>query len=170
MGLDRGVKGGKAKHEDVQQFYGALRDAGEAPQLTRKDYAAAAVGIETESWKKAQEATQATAKQAAVSSRKRKAIQATTKAQEQAEDQMGQRSMQLKLQEQKQGDKARALDCRERALDERERNLRSRENELDAEKARADALERQLQMLQERDKPKQDQPARKRNRGSDLEM
>ncbi|MNP69481.1 hypothetical protein D3C76_1655810 [compost metagenome] len=58
-GLERGIRGSKAKHEKIAAFYSALTAAGEAPQLHRKDYAAAAIGIKTDVWKQAEEAARA---------------------------------------------------------------------------------------------------------------
>lgn len=72
-GLDRGVKGSKAKHEDVKAFYATLSEENDAPQLGRRDYAAAAIGIKTENWKHAERIARANAKRAAYEPRKRKA-------------------------------------------------------------------------------------------------
>lgn len=48
--LSRGVRGSKAKHESIGAFYADLNASPEAPELTRRDYAAAAVGIITKAW------------------------------------------------------------------------------------------------------------------------
>jgi hypothetical protein len=48
LGLERGLKGSKAKHQTVKAFYRKVNDASKPiPEPTKADYAAAAVGVET---------------------------------------------------------------------------------------------------------------------------
>lgn len=72
-GLERGIRGSKAKHEEIAAFYSKLAAAGEAPQLRRQDYAAAAIGIKTDVWKQAEEAARVNAIRAALEPRRKKA-------------------------------------------------------------------------------------------------
>ena len=71
-GLERGIRGSQAKHEKIATFYTMLTAAGEAPQLRRKDYAAAAIGIKTEGWYKAEEAARINAARSAYELRRKK--------------------------------------------------------------------------------------------------
>lgn len=72
-GLARGIRGSKAKHEKVAAFYATLTAVGEAPQLRRRDYAAAALGKRTEAWNQAEDAARVNALRAAHEPRRKKA-------------------------------------------------------------------------------------------------
>lgn len=80
QGLDRGIKGSKAKHTTIRQFYTQARKAGEIPELSKADLAAAAMGIHTEAYKAAQEATRNVAKAALLAQHEAKAVQARANA------------------------------------------------------------------------------------------
>ena len=74
--LDRGVKGSKARHTSIRQFYTQAKKAGEIPEVSKADLAAAAVGIYTDSYKKAQEAIRSVAKAALLAQHEAKAAKA----------------------------------------------------------------------------------------------
>ena len=61
-GPGRGIKGSKAKHTTIRQFYTQARKAGEIPELSKADLAAAAIGVHTDAYKAAQEAARNVAK------------------------------------------------------------------------------------------------------------
>ena len=57
LGLDRGLKGSKAKHQSLKSFYRKVNDASKLlPELSKADYAAAAMGMETSALKAHREA------------------------------------------------------------------------------------------------------------------
>lgn len=153
FGLDRGVEGSKAKHEAISAHYGALQAAGDAPALSRKDYAAAALGIETEPWKQAQAVAKAQATAAAVAPRQRKANSSRAKALDGKESRIDRKASRIAQEASKLETKGVELAQRERELEARERALRASELAAQSEKARADALERQLALLTAEAKP-----------------
>lgn len=165
FGLERGIEGSKAKHEKIAAYYGALVAAGQAPELSKADYAAAALGIHTDAWKKAMELINAQAAASVVSDRSQKAIEARSKALDRRESDVDQKAS-------KNAQDARKIEMASQQLTERERALESREGALEAlslevqrERARADALERQLIALKAEIEPSS--PDRKgRNWGS----
>lgn len=73
-GLERGVVRSSAKHEVVKAFYSSLVVQGDAPKLSRSDYAAAAIGIKTKAWITAEELAQANAIGSERAMRTRRAI------------------------------------------------------------------------------------------------
>lgn len=85
QGLDRGLKGSKAKHTTIKQFYTAARKAGEIPEVSKADLAAAAVGIHTEAYQAAQEAARNAAKASTLAHLRARATQAREKAVERQE-------------------------------------------------------------------------------------
>ena len=118
-GLERGVEGSKAKHEAVSAFYSTMAAAGQAPALKPRDYAAAAIGVKTEAWQRAEAVASANAQNASRHSRSKQAVlsraRAVKKAASQAED-------------------------RQREIERREHQLRSREGELDRRTRSIDGL------------------------------
>lgn len=57
LGLDRGLKGSKAKHQSLKSFYRKINDASKPmPELSKAAHAAAAMGIETSALKAHREA------------------------------------------------------------------------------------------------------------------
>lgn len=147
FGLDRGIEGSKAKHEAIATHYGALAAAGEAPALTRKDYAAAAVGIETEAWKQAQQIVKAQAAAAATGPRQKKANSSRAKALDGRESVIERKASRIVSAGSQLKTRTAELNERERELEAREGALRAAELAAGAEKARADALERRLALL-----------------------
>ena len=134
-GLLRGIPGSKAHHTNVAQFYTALQDRAPAAKLTLLDYAAKAVGHETENWRQAQTFVKQQDQQAAVDALQRKALRSRTQALANTEQQARQktlRSQQI----------AREQEKKDRSLLQREQELARRQPELDIAIARAEAIER----------------------------
>lgn len=148
FGLERGVEGSKAKHEKIAAHYGALNAAGEAPTLTRKDYAAAAVGVETKAWKQAQDLTRAQATEAGIAPRKRKANASRAKALDRKEKQINASASRNVEERRKLDAEAQSIKSRERAVEAREKQAETLADEVSKERARADALERRLALLE----------------------
>lgn len=142
-GLLRGVPGSKARHTEIQQFYTALHDPGLTVKLTAQDYAAKALGHETEAWKQAQALAKQQAQQAAKNSLQRKALSARTRALEEAEQRVEQSARQAH-------ELVNALEKREQTLVQREMELVKRQPEIDIAVARAESAERLLQLYEQR--------------------
>ncbi len=136
-GLMRGVKGSKAQHSDIAKFYSTLAAEGRAPNLSAKDYAAKALGFETQAWKGAQAASEAQAKIAAVESLTRKANRSRANALRLAERDNLVSSLEIQENERK-------LNKRERDIERRESQLAGYKPALDTALARAEAAERLL--------------------------
>lgn len=109
-GLERGVEGSRAKHETVSSFYTTMSKAGEAPVLKPRDYAAAAIGMKTEAWQRAEAVASAHAQGAARHARSKQAMLSRTRAVN--------KTMSL-------------VEDRQREIDWQERQLRTREMNLD---------------------------------------
>jgi predicted nucleic acid-binding Zn-ribbon protein len=128
QGLDRGIKGSKAKHTTIKQFYTAARKAGEIPELSKADLAAAAIGVHTDAYKAAQEAARNVSKAAVLAGMRERATQARQNALERQE---------------------KALQGQERALQSRENTVAGAEGRLRGEKAamsgEVEALKRQVE-------------------------
>lgn len=84
-GLERGIKGSKAKHTTIRQFYTQARKAGEIPELSKADLAAAAIGVHTDAYKAAQEAARNVAKAAVLARHEARGVQARKNALERQE-------------------------------------------------------------------------------------
>lgn len=147
-GLQRGIRGSKAKHEKIAAFYTKLTAAGEAPQLNRKDYAAAAIGIKTNVWKQAEEAARANAVQAAHEPRRRKANLSRCRSLEKL-------AANISVSEQVAAHRKIEHSAREADLEQRSRSLAVREKEILAVEDKVltlegerDALERRLEMIE----------------------
>lgn len=98
-GMERGVEGSKAKHEEVSAFYATMAVAGEAPELRARDYAAAAIGIKTEAWQRAEAVARANAQGAARHSRATKAVLSRARAVRKAAAQVEGRQREMERQE-----------------------------------------------------------------------
>ncbi|EJM77926.1 MobV family relaxase [Pseudomonas sp. GM60] len=118
-GLERGVEGSKAKHEAVSAFYSTMTAAGEAPVLKPRDYAAAAVGMKTEAWLRAEAVASANALGAARHARSKQAVLSRARAVKKA---------------------ASLVEDRQREIERREHRLRSREVDLDRRSRSIDDL------------------------------
>lgn len=149
-GLQRGIQGSTAKHQDIKKFYTALRCADKAPELEPKDYAAAAMGIKTTAWRKAEALAKSQAQGAALAPSIKKALAARGRAINKRADELGERLRVLEHKRLLLKDAEYELDCRSRALLERERGIGSVEHKLLALEAERDALERRLEIISER--------------------
>lgn len=151
-GLERGVEGSKAKHENVRAFYATMTAADEAPQLTKKDYAAAAVGLKTDAWQQAEKIAKANTTRAAREPRTRKANGSRRRALAKAEGLLDERQQVIKGKEIMLRSKSDDLERASTALAEREKEIRAAEHQNELLKAERDALQRRLEMLE--DKPR----------------
>lgn len=153
--LERGIEGSKAKHQDIKSFYGALNAAGKAPKLEAKDYAAAAMGIKTAAWRKAEALAQSNAHTAAVGPTMKKSLAARAKAATQKDMTLNDRAEGLRkrleglehkriLLEQAEFDLAK----RSQALAEREKTVSAAEQHVLSVEAERGALERRLEAYQ----------------------
>lgn len=164
-GLERGVEGSTAKHQDIKKFYAALSAAGAAPTLEAKDYAAAAFGIKTAAWRRARAVAEANARGIAAVPAMKKALERRGKfiaAQTAELDERMQiiKHRQLILREAEQELVKRSLSVRQ---------IRLQENKVEALEAERDALERRLEILEE--KAENRSPlSRKLHHGFDLSL
>ncbi|MGG7647329.1 MobV family relaxase [Pseudomonas sp. ES4] len=134
-GLSRGVKGSKAKHDEVASFYRILASTGEAPKLTALDYAAKALGRETEAWTHAASLASANALGATMERRRRKSRSSREKAVDQREVKVS--SAELRLRQW-----TDELNVREHQLNETQLDIAALGSRLAVEKARADSMQR----------------------------
>jgi hypothetical protein len=146
-GLERGIRGSQAKHEKIAAFYTTLTEAGEAPRLRGKDYAAAAIGIKTDVWKKAEEVARVNAVQASHEPRRKKANLSKCRSLE---------MLAAKISESEQVAAHRRIEhaAREADLEQRSGSLAVREKEILAVRDKfltlvgeRDTLERRLEMI-----------------------
>lgn len=169
QGLERGVEGSTAKHQEIKKFYAALSAAGVAPKLEAKDYAAAAIGIKTAAWRRARAIAEANAKGVAAMPAMKKALERrgkfiATKTAELNERMQIIKHRQLLLREAEQ-----ELVKRSETLSERERQIRLHESKVETLEAERDALERRLEMLEEKAENRSPR-SRKLHRGMDLTL
>ena len=149
-GLERGTEGSKAKHQELKQFYGALVVSGEAPNLQARDYAAAAVGIKTVTWRKAEVLAKSNSQAATVAPTMKKALASRGRALKKKADQLSER---LQVYEHKRillKQAEEVLESRARTLLEREKEVSAAEHKVIALEAERDALERRLEMIEEK--------------------
>ena len=149
-GLERGIEGSKAEHQKLKQFYGALVISGEAPKLEARDYAAAAVGIKTVAWRKAEVVARTNSQAAAVAPMMKKAQASRGRALNRKAEQLSER---LQIFEHKRillKQAEEELETRARALVEREREVSAAERKVVALEAERDALGRRLEMIEEK--------------------
>jgi hypothetical protein len=146
-GLERGIKGSKAKHQKVSRYYANLAKAGEVPTLSKLDYAAAAIGIKTPSWKKAQEVIKANAG-------------VVVEARAEKREVVKQASLLARFTE-----KAKAvlnledgLKRKERALERRSEDLDRREGGISREEGTEARLRAEIEALERRLAPKEEKP------------
>lgn len=153
FGLERGIEGSKAKHEKIAAYYGALVAAGQAPELSKADYAAAALGIHTPAWKEALKLVNAQAAASVVSERGKKALEARNHALDKRESGIDAKASKIASEQRKLDAQRDDLAKREKALEARERALQEAELLVGRERARADSLERRLAILEASQKP-----------------
>ena len=149
-GLERGLRGSKAKHEDVAAFYTTLTAAGDAPKLSRKDYAAAALGIKTETWQQAEDVTKANALRAAHEPRTRKANRSRCKSLKKIAIELDEKHQIAAHREIERASKELDLEQRSRSLVVRENKIRTAEHKALVLEGERDALQRRLEMLETR--------------------
>ncbi|MHC8331859.1 MobV family relaxase [Pseudomonas sp. LB3P25] len=147
-GLERGIRGSKAKHEEVAAFYTTLTAAGKAPQLCRKDYAAAAMGIKTDAWKYAEQTAKNSAIQAAYEPRRRKANLSRSQSLEKLAAKLSLNQQAVAHRKIEHSTKEAELEQRARSLAVREKEVRAVEDKVLALEGERDALERRLEMLE----------------------
>lgn len=134
-GLSRGVKGSKAKHDEVASFYRILASAREAPKLTVLDYAAKALGRETEAWIHAASLASANVLGATMERRRRKSRSSREKA-------VDQREVKVSCAELKLRQWSDELNYREHQLNEAQLDVAALGSRLAVERARADSMQR----------------------------
>ncbi|WMI99760.1 MobV family relaxase [Pseudomonas chlororaphis subsp. aurantiaca] len=134
-GLSRGVKGSKAKHDEVASFYQLLAAVGEVPKLTALDYASKAIGRETEAWKHAAAVSRSNVIGATLERRRRKSRNTREKAVEQRELTVSRAELKLRR-------RTDELNERERRMNESQFDSAALGSRLEVEKARADAMQR----------------------------
>lgn len=147
-GLERGVEGSKAKHEQVSAFYASMTAADEAPALKAKDYAAAAMGIKTDAWKQAEDVAKANATRAAREPRTKKSTMAKAKAVQKQAHFLEKKADDIRVKEFNLRTATDDLDRRSSSLADREKAVSAAEHKVFALEAERDALERRLEMLQ----------------------
>lgn len=142
-GLERGVEGSKAKHEAVSAFYSTMAAAGEAPVLTPRDYAAAAVGVKTEAWQRAEVVASANAQGAARHARSKKAVLSRVRALRQAASQVEDRQREQQLHS-----RELVLERRSRSIDGLVNQVGEAERKAVVLAAEKSAFEHRLKMLE----------------------
>lgn len=166
-GLDRGIEGSTAKHQDIKKFYAALSSVGAVPKLEARDYAAAAAGIKTAAWRRAQAVAEANAKGIS-------AVPAMKKAQGQRGKFLAQKT--AELDDRMQAIKHRQILLREaeeellkraKALSQREHQVRIDADKIHLVEAERDALERRLEIIEEREDRQNMAPVRGRKYDGD---
>lgn len=143
-GLQRGIQGSKAHHTQVAQFYSAIQNPLPDEPLSALDYAAKALGHETDAWRQAQAQVRQIAQQATANALQRKALHSRELALTRAEEQVRLSTLHLKQNAQEQAQ-------REQSLRRREQTLARREPELEIAQARVEAAERLLALKSERE-------------------
>lgn len=168
-GLDRGIEGSTAKHQDIKKFYAALNAAGAAPKLDAKDYAAAAMGIKTAAWRRAQAITEANAKGVAAVPAMKKVLAQRGKFFAAKTTEMDERIQAIKHRQLLLTEAEQELVKRAESLAERERKIRLNEHMVEALGAERDALERRLEILEEKTEKRRPPPP-KLNHDLDLTL
>lgn len=149
-GLNRGIEGSTAKHQDIKKFYAALNAAGAAPKLDAKDYAAAAMGIKTAAWRRAQAVAEANSKGIATVPAMKKALGHRGKFLAAKTTEIDERIQTIKHRQLLLKEAEQELLKRAEALAERERKVRADADKVVVLEAERDALERRLEMIEER--------------------
>lgn len=148
-GLERGIRGSQAKHEKIAAFYTMLTSAGEAPELRRNDYAAAAIGIKTDLWKKAEEAARVSAVQAAYGLRQKKSNSSRCRSLERRAAEITESERVVAHRKIEHAANEFDLEQRSRSLTVREKDVWALRDEVLSLEGERDALERRLDMMKE---------------------
>ncbi|MBD8123850.1 plasmid recombination protein [Pseudomonas lutea] len=154
--LKRGIEGGKAKHQDIKSFYASLNASGDAPKLTARDYAAAAIGIKTAAWRKAELLAKSNGQSAAIFPVTRKRLESRERTLNRLFDSQKLKTKEIEDQHEIIGHRRILLEQAEYDLQQRTRSVLERENavssaaqQIHAVEAERDALERRLEMYQD---------------------
>ncbi|EPJ92147.1 MobV family relaxase [Pseudomonas psychrophila] len=150
QGLERGVEGSTAKHQDIKKFYAALSAAGGAPKLEAKDYAAAAIGIKTAAWRRALAIAEANAKGIAALPSMKQALERRSKFIGARTAELDERMQIIKHRQLLLSAAEQELVKRSESISERERQIRLHESKVETLEAERDALERRLEILEEK--------------------
>ena len=169
-GLERGVRGSKAKHEDVAAFYATMTAAGEAPQLSFRDYAAAAIGKKTDRWKQAEAVSKANAQRAAHEPRARKANRSRYRRLDKVAMELDERQQIAAHREIEHAIKIYELEQRSRSVAAREKEIRAEADKVLILEAERDTLERRLDILEGRMHPQHMAPERGRDRNDEVTL
>ncbi|WP_448110345.1 MobV family relaxase [Pseudomonas lini] len=148
-GLERGIRGSKAKHEEIAAFYTTLAAVGDAPQLRRKDYAAAALGIKTDAWHQAEDAARVNALKAAHEPRRKKANLARCLRIEKQAAQISESEQIVAHRRIVHAALEADLEQRSTSLALREKEILAVDDKLRTLEVERDALERRLEMIEE---------------------
>ena len=147
-GLERGVEGSKAKHEAVSAFYSTMAAAGQAPALKPRDYAAAAIGVKTEAWQRAEAVASANAQNASRHSRSKQAVLSRARAVKKAASQAEDRQREIERREHQLRSRAGELDRRTRSIDGLVSLVSEAEQKTVVLAAEKSVLEHRLKMLE----------------------
>lgn len=145
-GLQRGIQGSKAKHEEISSFYGMLSSIDEAPELSAKDYALRALGHKTQAWLSAEKVTKALAHDAKIEKKQRKRISSKQKAISALEIKNKNREFALHKKETELA--KRALE-----IERQEKEISRRQPELEIAMARVEGMERMIELLRSKLNP-----------------
>lgn len=149
-GLERGIEGSKAKHQELKKFYGAMVASGEAPKLEARDYAAAALGIKTVTWRKAEVLARSNSQAAAAAPTMKKALASRGRALNKKAEQLSERLQVFKHRWILLKQAEEELEIRARRVVERGREVSAVEHKVVALEAERDALERRLEIIEEK--------------------
>ncbi len=167
-GLERGLQGSKAKHENISKFYAIMAAEGKAPMLKPRDYAAAAIGIKTKAWSKAEDLALANATSATLRRRTRKATRSKARAANSLAESLAQRREALGHEEVLLRHERDVVEQRSSSIRAREIELIAAENEVLGLEAERDALQRRLEMIENRSISYSRPPERGRESDADL--
>lgn len=145
-GLQRGIQGSKAKHEDISSFYGMLSSIDEAPELSAKDYALRALGHKTQAWHSAEQVTMALAQNSKMEKVRSKRVSSKQRAMDNLEAQNNNREVAL-------NQKETELAKRAREIEKQEKEISRRKPELDIALARVEGMERMIELLTSKANP-----------------
>lgn len=151
-GLDRGLKGSKATHQSLKRYYADLEKAGQAPKLTRADYAKAALGIHTKAWSDAQALIKATATAVMHQKKVEKSSRSRAKSLSRKEAELEEKSMSLGTQRLLLKAENERVKSESDQLDRVARELRGKLDYIESLEAEKAALERRLEVYEVREK------------------
>ena len=159
-GLERGVRGSKAKHEVVSAFYSTMTAVGDAPQVSFKDYAGAAFGRKTDRWRQVEAVAKANAQRAALAAHTSKANRSRHKRLEELARRLDERQQVAAHREIVYSSKMYELDQRLESVVSRERESLADAGRILTLEAERDTLLRRLRMLESLVDPKGMAPRR----------